>query len=66
MTQPKATRPRIPSTYGIPADAEGLLPYDFGQTAKDYLENAIFAFKPDMVLAWKVLYKDATRWRLED
>lgn len=40
--------------------------YDFGQTAKDYLENAIFVFKPDVVFAWNVLYEDATRWRLEE
>ncbi len=40
--------------------------YNFGQTAKDYLENAIFAFSPEVAFAWKVLYKDATRWRLEE
>ena len=28
--------------------------YDFGQTAKDYLENAIFAFSPQTAFAWKV------------
>ena len=35
-----------------------------GQTPKDYLDNAIFVFSPEVAYAWTLLYKDATKWRM--
>jgi general stress protein 26 len=35
--------------------------YEFKQTADDY-ETMLLVFRPRVVLAWNLLYKDATRW----
>jgi hypothetical protein len=37
--------------------------YNMGQTAKDYIGEEVLAFSPRSAFAWKLLYKDATRWR---
>jgi nitroimidazol reductase NimA-like FMN-containing flavoprotein (pyridoxamine 5'-phosphate oxidase superfamily) len=36
--------------------------YGYGMKAEDYLAGGTFAFKPRKVIAWKPLFKDATRW----
>jgi hypothetical protein len=37
--------------------------YGFGQKPADYEGAAMMEFIPEVVLAWQVLYRDATRWR---
>ncbi len=39
--------------------------YEFGQgqTADDYDNQEILVFQPSVAFAWKVFFKDATRWR---
>jgi len=39
--------------------------YDMGQKREHYEGTEIVEFAPATVLAWKLLYEDATRWRLE-
>jgi hypothetical protein len=36
--------------------------YGYGTKAEDYLAGGTFAFTPQKVIAWKTLFKDATRW----
>jgi len=36
--------------------------YGYGAKAGDYLAGGTFSFKPQKVIAWKPLFKDATRW----
>jgi general stress protein 26 len=36
--------------------------YGYGTKAEDYLAGGTFAFTPRKVIAWKALFKDATRW----
>ena len=36
--------------------------YGYGTKADDYLAGGTFAFRPQKVIAWKRLFKDATRW----
>jgi hypothetical protein len=36
--------------------------YGYGAKAEDYLAGGTFAFTPRKVIAWKTLFKDATRW----
>ena len=36
--------------------------YGYGTKAGDYLAGGTFAFTPRKVIAWKTLFKDATRW----
>ena len=36
--------------------------YGYGTKAGDYLAGGTFAFTPRKVIAWKMLFKDATRW----
>jgi hypothetical protein len=37
--------------------------YGYGIKAEDYLVGGTFAFTPRKVIAWKSLFKDATRWQ---
>jgi general stress protein 26 len=39
--------------------------YDMGQKREQYVGLPIVEFVPKTVFGWKVLYEDATRWRLE-
>jgi nitroimidazol reductase NimA-like FMN-containing flavoprotein (pyridoxamine 5'-phosphate oxidase superfamily) len=36
--------------------------YGYGSKADDYLVGGTFVFTPRKVIAWKPLFKDATRW----
>lgn len=36
--------------------------YGYGSKPEDYLVGGTFAFTPQKVIAWKPLFKDATRW----
>jgi hypothetical protein len=36
--------------------------YGYGSKPEDYLAGGTFAFTPRKVIAWKPLFKDATRW----
>jgi hypothetical protein len=36
--------------------------YGYGSKAEDYLAGGTFTFTPRKVIAWKPLFKDATRW----
>lgn len=36
--------------------------YGYGSKAEDYLAGGTFVFTPRRVIAWKTLFKDATRW----
>ena len=38
--------------------------YGQDQKAADYEADEIVEFRPNVALAWNVLYEDATRWRL--
>ena len=40
--------------------------YGFAPPPELYAASATFVFRPRLVLAWKDLQKDATRWRLAD
>ena len=39
--------------------------YDFGQTPADYEGEQLCELRPRLVLAWNVLYKDATRFTFD-
>ena len=39
--------------------------YDMGQKREHYEGQEIVEFTPRKAFGWKVLYEDATRWRLE-
>ena len=36
--------------------------YDYGQTVEQYEKSAVIVFRPRVVYAWDILFKDATRW----
>ena len=39
--------------------------YGFDQSPDPYEGEEMLIFKPTVAFAWKLLYEDATRWRIQ-
>ena len=39
--------------------------FGFNQSPEVYEGEAMLIFKPTVAFAWKLLYEDATRWRIQ-
>jgi hypothetical protein len=49
----------------VPLVADSNAKYDMGQTLADYVGQEISVLRPHKVLAWNLLYEDATRFRFD-